>query len=262
LLTTITAVGADLVEPTALSVDPLTGIIYAADLDSEVITQSIPTVVTAVRGDPQFVGLRGQSFQVHGIDGAVYSITSEKGSAVNARFAFLSGPRPCPSLSRVWGVGEQPTAISCWSHDGSYLSELALFTPHSRLFIEAGSAARGFMRVELDGQQLRVGQQSQAGTSVKVEVHSSHHLTASLGSFIFRVENSDGFVNLAGVLTTRPLSSLTSHGLLGQTWQSRRSGSGALSGIIEGDVDDYSIRDDEIFGTDFPHNQYEASSTN
>ena len=67
-----------------------------------------------VLGDPQFVGLLGQSYQVHGIDGAVYSLIAERGLLVNARFRYLSSGR-CPALA---------SARNCWSHPGSYLGEV------------------------------------------------------------------------------------------------------------------------------------------
>ena len=95
-----------------------------------------------MRGDPQLVGLLGQSFQVHGIDGAVYSLISHEEAAVNSRFAFLDGPRPCPNKPHVWAQGEQPIAITCWSHEGSYLSELEVFTPDARLLVRPGVRRR------------------------------------------------------------------------------------------------------------------------
>ena len=51
-----------------------------------------------VVGDPFFVGLLGQQYQVHGIDGAVYSLISLQYMQLNSRFSFLAGPRPCPVI--------------------------------------------------------------------------------------------------------------------------------------------------------------------
>jgi hypothetical protein len=58
------------------------------------------TVGCSVLGDPQFMGLRGQSFQVHGIDGAVYNLVTSTSSQVNSRFVFLSKGR-CPMVEGV-----------------------------------------------------------------------------------------------------------------------------------------------------------------
>ena len=197
---------------------------------------TVSTGPAGVIGDPQFVGLLGQSYQVHGIDGAVYSLISEQAAQVNARFAFLTGPRPCPAV--------QPS-IACWSHDGSYLSELGLFTPSARLFIRAGPAATGFAAVELNG----------TTTELSYEQLSSHRITVTLGSFSLSIDNSDGFVNLAAVTALKPLSQLASHGLLGQTHMRAKSGSSGLSGVIEGEVDDYVV-EGGLFAVDSVYNRY------
>ena len=224
-----------------------------------------PSSTAAVRGDPQFVGLRGQSYQVHGIDGAVYSLISDDQLAVNARFGFLSSPRLCPSYASVqpWSAGEQPTAISCWSHDGSYLTELGFLTPSQRLLVRAGSAANGFVAVELNGRSIASVAGDVMEGDVQVRVLSRHQLTVRVGSFEVRVENSDGFVNLAGVSVLQPLTSLRCHGLLGQTWKRPDSSTGtadsSLRAVVEGEVDDYVIPNEELFGTDFIYSQYNGS---
>ena len=201
---------------------------------------AVTTTPVSVLGDPQFVGLLGQSYQVHGIDGAVYSLISEQAAQVNARFAFLTGPRPCPAV--------QPS-IACWSHDGSYLSELGLFTPNAMLFVRAGPATTGFAAVEFNG----------TATDLSYEQLSSHRVTVTLGSFSLSIDNSDGFVNLASVTALKPLSQLASHGLLGQTHMRAKSGSSGLSGVIEGEVDDYVV-EGGLFAVDSVYNRYGVAS--
>ena len=217
-------------------------------------TCAVASAVVSVRGDPQFVGLLGQSYQVHGIDGAVYSIISEQAAQVNARFAFLTGPRPCPSIKQAWSADEPATSIMCWSHDGSYLSELGLFTPTAQLFVQAGPAATGFAAVTFN----TTG--SSADVDLVYEEPSSHHLTVTLGSFTLYIDNSDGFVNLATVKPLLPLSQLQSHGLLGQTHVRRGSSSkqGGLHGMIEGEVDDYVV-EGGLWGTDAMYSKYGVS---
>ena len=202
----------------------------------------------SVKGDPQFRGLLGQSFQVHGLDGAVYAILSTASEQVNARFAFLTGPRPCPKLSRRWLPNGAAEPIACWSHDGSYLSELGIVTAHSRVHIRAGDASSGFALITLDGVEVTDGP---AGTDARVTVHGSHHLTVRVGAWTLFVENSDGFVNIAGLEVSAPLRGLDAHGLLGQT--SRR-----VKGDVEGDVDDYTIVDGDLFGHDFLYTRFVA----
>ena len=65
-------------------------------------------------GDPQFVGLRGQSYQIHGLDGMVYNIITEQQCQVNARFVFLSSGQ-CPLVEGVAGN-------DCWSHQALILA--------------------------------------------------------------------------------------------------------------------------------------------
>ena len=106
-----------------------------------------PTNGTSVVGDPVLVGFRGQRFQVHGIDGAVYNLVTEPHLFINARFGFLQGPRPCPVMP---STGLQSTA--CWSHPGSYLTGVAIAarSPDGlvhRLLATSGTESVGFTQV-------------------------------------------------------------------------------------------------------------------
>jgi hypothetical protein len=209
-----------------------------------------------VTGDPQFVGLRGQSFQVHGIDGAVYNLISDKSIQLNSRFTFLNGPRPCPVMPSTGKV-----SAACWSHPGSYLSELALKTiGGSKLQIVSGDATTGFSAITLDGKALTVGSSAQlsfTGSSLSgfISVDNSHELTIHAGHFNLIVESIDGFVNLRQVsVPAASWSKLAAHGLLGQTWQNKRY-DGKIK-EIEGDVDDYLIDNDDMFGDSFLYNRF------
>jgi len=72
--------------------------------------------------------------------------------------------------------------------------------------------------------------------------------------FSFELSNSDMFVNQA--LRSRvALSQLHSHGLLGQTHSSKTYSS--MLRYVEGNVDDYVIADNDIFGTDFVFNKFQ-----
>ena len=205
----------------------------------------------AVLGDPQFVGLRGQRFQVHGIDGAVYNLISTSAMQLNARFAFLTGPRACPTLRQRWSPSGRPQPILCWSHAGSYLSELGLSTPTSRLHIRAGDARSGFHSVLIDDLPLSSPPSPLTSPSdLRVVQHSTHHLTVSVGEWTLRVENSDGFVNIAGVDLATQLDRVQAHGLLGQTAQRREKGH------FEGEVDDYMVAEGDVFGSGFVYNRF------
>ena len=108
---------------------------------------------------PSHAEVRGQSFQVHGVDGGVYALISDYSLHLNARFAILGGPRRCPTMP--------PTghpSIACWTHPGSDLSHIALSTlGGSRLLIVAGDAASGFASVSLDGQSVTADRDRERG---------------------------------------------------------------------------------------------------
>ena len=203
-----------------------------------------------IRGDPQFVGLRGQSFQVHGIDGAVYNLISEPNTQVNGRFVFLSEGQ-CPMIDGL-------PADNCWSHPGSYIGELSFQQvvagrTHAAL-VTSGDAKRGFAAVQMDGKALQVGDKAVFG-SFSLEFRSAYSVAVSTEHFEFVLDNSDLFINQA-MRSKVPLSKLSAHGLLGQT-HSSKTYKGAIP-QIEGRVDDYSLADGDLFGDDFVFNQFQA----
>jgi len=208
-----------------------------------------PGTGAIIVGDPQFVGLRGQSYQVHGIDGAVYNIISEENTQVNSRFVFLTEGQ-CPMLN-----GKQAT--NCWSHPGSYLGEMSFQAMvdgelHAAL-VQSGSAQTGFAGVQVDGKALQVGDKKSFG-AFSVELVSTHEVAITTENFNIRLSNSDNFINQE-LRATTSLSKLRSHGLLGQT-HSIKTYSSALK-HVEGDIDDYVIEDNDIFGTSFVYNRFQ-----
>ena len=207
------------------------------------------TSASSVVGDPQFVGLRGQSYQVHGIDGAVYNLITQPRTQVNARFTFLTAGR-CPIID---GTPD----IDCWSHPGSYLGQMSFQQLvggrlHTAL-VTAGAAHTGFAGVEVDGRALAVGEEAGSGAFV-VSLTSTHRLRVRTEHFDVELRNSDRFLNQA-LRATVPLSQLSAHGLLGQT-HSTKVHSSPLR-YVEGEVDDYAIADGDIFGDTFLYNQFQ-----
>ena len=211
-----------------------------------------------VRGDPQFTGFRGQDFQVHGIDGAVYNIITHTHHQLNAKFNFLqSGTCPAPTIS-----GRRVT--NCWSHPGSYMTVLGLQQwINERVLqvdITAGSAASGFDSIIVDGKPIQVGTNisiiDEADNTIAVHIRyvDSHLLIINTPLFSYEVDNSDMFVNNA-VKPNVPLMKLQSHGLLGQTWSSQVY-NGTEIKYIEGRIDDYVVTDENVFGKDFVYNLF------
>ena len=201
-----------------------------------------------ITGDPQFVGLRGQSYQVHGIDGAVYNIISEESTQVNSRFVFLTEGQ-CPIID-----GKKD--VNCWSHPGSYLGEMSFQAivdgELHAAYIQSGPAKRGFASIQLNGRVLRVGQKRTFG-DFSIQVQDAYNIIINTESFEFTLHNSDRFINQA-IRSKLPLAQLQSHGLLGQT-HSTKTYPTALK-FVEGQVDDYLIESDDIFGHDFLYNRF------
>ena len=203
-------------------------------------------------GDPQLKGFLGQSFQVHGLDGGVYSVLSEKDVQVNARFAFLEAGR-CP-----------PSHIDtpCWSHPGSYFGAISIRTRSgARLLIQAGSANSGFAAVELDGQQLTLSQPvpvASTDSSISVRVMNAWQLEVTVGLYTMQLDNSDSFINVASVRVSdwsKLVRDVQPHGLLGQTWKRQRQGLDVKE--VEGRIDDYLEASNDMMGNDFMYNQFE-----
>ena len=234
--------------------NPLTVIDVIAITVQNPVTSFVQVGPGAV-GDPQFVGLRGQSYQVHGIDGAVYNIVTERRSQVNSRFVFLSEGR-CPVVGRGGELG-----TDCWSHPGSYLGQmsfqqlLADGTLH-RALITSGPASTGFGGIEVDGGRLLgVGEHVEFDNfSVVVEDEWTVHV--ALAHFAFTLSNSDRFINQA-VQALVPLGTLQAHGLLGQTHRAVKYPTAIR--YIDGKVDDYLVESEDLWGTDFMFNRFHPS---
>ena len=209
-----------------------------------------------IMGDPQFAGLRGQDYQVHGIDGGIYNIISDKYMQLNSKFVFLTGPRPCPMIPTT---GRK--SVACFAHAGSYLGNLALLTSAGdRVLIESGPAETGFALIEVNGRRLSAGEDAaitfaDCNKTGSVTVTSSHEVILVAGLFEIELENSDSFINLRTVLVKgsnwKELTQERAHGLLGQTWNLRKGKS-----AIEGKVDDYLLESEDVFGVDFMYNRF------
>ena len=213
-------------------------------------------------GDPQLVGLLGQSYQVHGLDGGVYNFITHPSLQVNARFAFLGG-----------SVDEYtcPAHTECWSHPGSYINSLGVAqrlgdrTVHVE--VHSGRAASGFSSVVADGRPMEIGQtvrftSADGAETFELTANSSNLLTLNTPLFTFQLANSDRFLNYR--LHPRvPLASLSTHGLLGQTWRKvERSRRGTPALPIEGHVDDYLVQSGQLFGSDHLFDLFAASLLN
>jgi len=199
-----------------------------------------------ITGDPAFVGIRGQQYQVHGVSGEIYNIVSDPSFQYNAKFVFLDGGK-CPIVDGRKMKG-------CWAHAGSYLGQIGIKTTSgNKLQLVAGSADQGFEQVLIDGKSINIGDDVFLGNEGSVTYNSTHVVTVNIGSqWSIEFSNSDKFINQM-VHITEP-DSLSSHGLFGQTWRKNVYKSSIKH--IEGIVDDYVIREKELFGDSFLYNKF------
>jgi len=207
------------------------------------------------KGDPQFSGMLGQSFQVHGVPGEVYNIISDPLMQMNARFIFLDSGE-CP-------IFDGKPAQACWTHPGTYLGEVGVKTSSGqRIHLQAGSASEGFKSVQVDGRELEMEEMielSGAGEGAFIVHNSTHLVEMQLSHFHLAIENSDQFVNYRlHVLNWAGMKSSATHGLLGQTHRHpERSGKQVKE--IDGMVEDYRIDGGDLFGDQFTFNKFIAT---
>jgi hypothetical protein len=202
---------------------------------------SSSTGVSAALGDPMFVGLRGQRYQVHGVDGQVYSLIIDRGLRVNARFSYLAHGS-CPDL---------PQPANCWSHPGSYIGDIGIWTAAGdRLVIHSGGAQAGFAAVTLNGRQLSASTADAQGQALVLRFSSAFTLSVSVGNFELSLENSDQFINVVGVRVLDWANLTVAHGLLGQTWRAGRR-HGLQLPDVEGLIDDYAEGNNDLLGGRF-----------
>jgi hypothetical protein len=183
---------------------------------------------------------------VHGVAGEVYNIVSDRDLQYNSRFVFLNHG-DCPIVDGKKQKG-------CWSHPGSYLGELGLKTSAGdRIRLLSGPAKTGFKAITVNDKPLAVGESVVLADDMGYVSRNSTHLSdVQIGVWNFGFENSDRFVNQrVRVLDAR---NLRSHGLLGQTW--RQTTYNNPLKYVQGAVDDYVIRSDDLFGDNFVFNQF------
>ncbi len=119
--------------------------------------------------------------------------------------------------------------------------------------ITAGDAKKGFSTVQMDGKALKLGESVTFG-AFSVSYNSTHGASVTLDNYVVELSNSDMFLNLA--LTAKvSLSQLKAHGLIGQTHSSKTYKTRLK--YVQGEVDDYMVAEDDVFGNNFPFNQFQ-----
>jgi len=212
--------------------------------------KSITTIVITrgggVVGDPQFSGLKGQSYQVHGVAGEVYNIISDPRMQMNARFVFLNEGK-CPTID---GQRQQ----NCFSHAGSYLGEIGIETAAGdKIELISGPAELGYTSVSVNGKPVEVGQETNLNGAF-ISRNSTHLVTIQASVFSLELESSDLFINQQVRVNDWDLVK-KAHGMLGQTWSTKTYPNKIKH--IEGQVDDYLVQEKDLFGSNYVYNRFD-----
>ncbi len=95
---------------------------------------------------------------------------------------------------------------NCYSHPGSYLSEISIKTKNETIFIQAGNYINGFKNLTINTEIIKIGQ-----IIGSLSFLSSHKIKLHTEQFDFTFYNSDQFINQE-VKANKPLSELNAHG--------------------------------------------------
>ena len=227
-----------------------------------------------VSGDPAFVGLHGQRFQVHGIPGRHFALISTPTVQLSATFTMIEDGQAMTAgqmrQARTLREVQQASASSpsaryplpittAFSHSGTFLGVAAIQVAGRRLLAKAGPYVQGISSVELDGVRLQVSPTPiQVAPGAYLTHATPHTLTVDTDELSFTLVNSDTFFNIQEATLNRPYTDDQSiDGLLGQTadpqWQVSNS-----QEFKDHLIYDYLIASSDIFSTDFNSNRYTA----
>lgn len=215
-----------------------------------------------IAGDPQFVGLQGQHYQVHGQPGEVFNLISAPSFSLNAHFVYLSSGGVCDYNN-----------TACFSHPGTYIDRLGFLIGDQSVKVVADSHSSG-LRVWLNDQQVLTTSVA-IGNTASIALTGHDQMTVRTSQFLIQVTNSDHFFNLqvsllddkllqAGALPFRAEGSSSKqlahlypaapvHGLLGQTWKNV-----VYEGNhpYEGEIEDYLIASGQLTDPKFIFSQF------
>jgi len=194
-------------------------------------------------GDPQFIGLQGQNFQVHGRPDTLFNLISypSHGLAVNSEFVYLSQGK-CNYNNTV-----------CWSHPGTYFGKMGLLLENStRILVNSGSHKQG-LQVYINDKRVKPSDNVISFGSGLIHVEDYDRVTIRNLDFSITLTNSDMFLNMDIALLDKNLleqgksksqSSFNSDlsGLLGQTWKLKDYVSSiGVKRPYKGTTDDYIV---------------------
>jgi len=194
-------------------------------------------------GDPQFIGLQGQDYQVHGRPDTLFNLISyqAKGFALNSEFVYLAQGK-CDYNNTV-----------CWSHPGTYFGKIGVLLDNSvRVLVNSGAHKQGLTVYINDKRSPASDNAMMIGNNV-IHVLDYDRVEIRTPDFFITLVNSDMFLNMdVSLLDKELLQHGRSHkvqetkdapnGLLGQTWQLKEYVSATgVKRPYKGTTDDYIV---------------------
>jgi len=224
-----------------------------------------------VSADPQFVGLQGQQFQVHGMPDEFFNLITSPDMQLNSRFTYLASGQ-CSYNN-----------TECWTHPGTYVDQLGFMFNGINVKLVAGPHHKG-LRGWINDAEIHTHQRivlNPTNSTDEIVLSHPHHDTVTVSTPLFTIEitNSDWFFNFNLVChatdilrsgrfmhfigNSRPHEGVTVHGtkypsyqlhgLVGQTWKNARY---PAKRFYEGEVDDYMMLDHQLFSSDSSFNLF------
>jgi len=192
-------------------------------------------------GDPQFVGLQGQQFQVHGRPDTLFKLISypSHGFALNSEFVYLAE-----------GTCDYNNTV-CWTHPGTYFGKMGMLLDNStRVLVNSGSHKQG-LQVYINDKRVKASDNAILFGASSLHVVDFDSVEVRTKDFFITLVNSDSFLNMDLVLLDKVLlqngkksDALDSdlHGLLGQTWRLKEySSNTGVKRPYKGTTDDYIV---------------------
>ena len=224
-----------------------------------------------VVGDPVFRGFHGQQFTVKGEAGRVFNVLSSATMSFNSRFIALAesesmtasdmkavrasfGQSKMLDLLQGSDAVNRPPVTTAWSHNGTYMGECGLKMGELELYVAPGAYATGFSAVTIDGVSVPISSRPvELDGDMTVTHPSAFKLIVATPDMRFTIVNADRFVNIEHASVLNADAQLS--GLLGQTadaeWEVVQSAEWK-----EHLETDFKLGSDDLFGADFPGQQF------